>query len=215
MSKKLLMGLAPLLAVAAFAIVPAAASAVTTYGTCGTVGGASANCPGTEHFTPFAGEKRVAVFGKKVSGLFVLENEAKTADIECSEFTAGGLDWNKAGIGHSHTVLAFEGCKGSGTLAAVCPAGVINGNGIIQGDVNDEVKNFNHVDIAIVDGFEVVCGTTNLGSVTGAVTCEQPEKSAVLKCVKAAGLKFAGENATITGESEFLTSLAPNKKVFI
>jgi hypothetical protein len=219
MSKKSIMGLAPLLAVAAFAIAPAAASAVTTYGTCEVTGiPHSGNCPNpaTERFFPFAAEKRVAIFGKKVSATFVLENEAETAGIECSEVAAAGVLWNVGAIGHSHTILAFEGCKGIKGLAVTCGAGSLpNGNGIIEGVVTDEVKAQTEVDVVIQSGFPVVCGATNLGEVTGSVIGKQTEKTSILKFAKAKGLKFAGENAQITGELEFLTSLAPNKKVYI
>jgi hypothetical protein len=203
MSKKLYVAFAPLLAVAAFAVMPAVASAFTEYGTCGTVGAHTANCPGTEHFTPFPNEERVSVYGKKVSTTFVLENEAETAGIECSKLADSGFNWNVLTVGHSFVGLAFQGCKGIKGLATTCGAGSLpNGNGIIEGDVSDIVLTELTVEVKIEHDFNVECGTTNLGPVTGAVVGSQPAKKGVLKFAKAKGLKFAGENAQITGENE-------------
>ena len=205
----------PVLAVAAFTIAPSSALAITSYGTCGTVGAHSANCPGTEHFTEFPGEARVGVNGKKVSAEFILENEAKTVDIDCNVIDFVGKFWNVAGVGHSHLILVFEGCKGSGGLATTCGgANIPNGNGIIEGVVTDEVTAVEKVTVTIESGFGVKCGATNLGAVTGTATGTQTNASAVLKFKEAKGLTFAGEKSQISGEVEFLT-IEGGKKVYI
>jgi len=214
MSKKILMSLAPLLAVAAFAISPAAASAFE-YGTCGTVGAHTANCPGTEHFTPFAAVTKVVSFSKQ-GNVFILENEAKTADIECKGLFNRGTVENVAGVGKSSLKLVFFECTGSGALAA-CeinpPSGAITGN------VSDKVLTATTVEVTILNGFNVKCVegaiTTELGNVTGSVIGTQTSKTVPLKFAKTPGLKFLGVNATITGEDELFTEAAKPLGVYI
>jgi hypothetical protein len=154
----------------------------------------------------------VPVIGTKVSAVFTLENAAKTAGIECKAFADVGFDWNTAAkVGLSHNILQFEECVGTGTLATTCSAGA--NAPVIEGDVTDKVATEKTVEVTLTTGFEVKCGATALGNVTGKVTGEQPVKSAVLKFKEAAGLTFAAEPATITGELE--TETQPGKQVFI
>jgi len=111
MSKKIYAMLLPVVAVVAFAVVPSVASAQKTYGTCAVGTPHSGNCPSatTEHFTEFAPEKRVPVFGNKVSAKFVLETETGKGKIECPELETAGLFWNTTGgVGHSDLKVAFE-----------------------------------------------------------------------------------------------------------
>jgi hypothetical protein len=203
----------PVLAVVAFAVAPAAASAATTYGTCTTGTHSAPECPTGEKFTAFT-EERVAVVDKKVSTNFVLENVAGTAGIECTVFKSAGFDWNAGGFGKSEEILVFEKCVGTGGLATACPAGVINGNGIIQGTATNEVTNATKVKINITGGFSVKCGASSFGSVTGEATGLQTAETAVLKFAAATGLTFNGAAATITGEAETET-VETKKKVFI
>jgi hypothetical protein len=126
----------PILAVAAFAIAPATASAITSYGTCAP-GAASANCPAGNKFTEFAEFEHVGVFARNVSATFVLENVAKTADIECSSLEGIGYVRNVTKKGQSIITLAFDGCKGSGLLKE-CKINSKN-NEEIEGTVDDEV----------------------------------------------------------------------------
>lgn len=206
MSKKILIGLAPILAAAAFAAMPAMASARTTYGT--EAGGV---------FTAFTEFKHEAVISKKAGAApFVLENEAKTADIECSSFAAAGFVWNVGGVGHSHFILVFDGCKGSGALAG-CEINPKT-NHEIEGTVTDEVLTETTVKVTIESGFNVKClkegVEEELGNVTGSVTGTQTAKTAILKFAKATGLTFLGMGATISGEDE--TETTPGgKKVII
>jgi hypothetical protein len=220
--RKIMLGMAPLLAVAAFAIAPAAASAVTTYGTCAAGPPHSANCPGTEDFTAFPEFEHVSVLSKKAtgSGNFILENEAKTADIECSTFSDSGYVRNVVLVGHSVEFLVFDGCKGSGAFEKKCSAINAKNNNEIEGFVSNEVLTETTVKITIESGFNVKClekegkkEEEELGNVTGTATGTQTKATNVLKFAKATGLKFAGEPATITGEDELETT--SGKKVFI
>jgi hypothetical protein len=217
--KKLMLGLAPLLAVAAFAVMPAAASALTSYGTCTAPGPKAAQCPGVEKFTPFTEFKHEVVEDKKVSAKFILENEAENAGIECTTLTSAGFVWNVLGIGHSHEVLDFDGCKGIKGLAPPrCEQINAKTNNEIEGVVTNEVTAAAAVKITVESGFNVKClkggVEEEFGNVTGMATGTQTVETAVLKFVKAKGLKFLGENAQITGESE--TVLTSNgKKVYI
>ncbi|MGO9322414.1 MAG: hypothetical protein ACLQBY_16655 [Solirubrobacteraceae bacterium] len=216
--KKLLISLAPLLAVVAFAVMPAMAQAETrSYGTCATgTPETKPPCKTGEHFTPFAEGVRIPVVSTIVSANFVLENEAETAGITCTTFENAGFVWNTAGdIGHSHLILVFDGCTGSGTLATVCKApNIPNGNGIIEGVVTDEVISETEVEVTIESGFNVKCGTTELGDVTGKVKgTVVASKGYELEFVKAKGLLFAGEKSTITGTDA--TETTSGKKVYI
>jgi hypothetical protein len=222
MSKKIYAVLLPVLAVVAFAVVPAAASAATKeYGTCAT-GTTSPQCPSGQAFTAFT-EKREGVNGIKVSTEFVLETEKAGVGtgegIKCTVIDFVGKMWNVGKVGHSHLILVFENCKPFGAeLEAVCTAtNPINGNGIIEGVVTDEVtKEGNPAEVTVTteSGFGVVCGTHNLNKVEGSAKGTQAEKSAVLKFNKATGLTFDTLSATITGEVEFVT-ITGSKKVYI
>jgi hypothetical protein len=214
MSKKLYAVLLPVVAVAAFAVVPAMASASTAYGTCAT-GTHSANCPAGQAFTEFT-EKREGVNGKKVSTEFVLETEVGAQGIKCTVIDFVGKMWNVGGVGHSHMILVFENCKAFGAeLETVCNAtNPINGNGIIEGVVTDEVSAAEKVKITIESGFGVKCGTTNLGNVTGSATGSQANASPILKFSKATGLTFDSKPSTISGEVEFVT-IEGSKKIYI
>jgi hypothetical protein len=216
--KKLMLGLAPLLLVAAFAAMPAMAQAETKeYGTCekGTPE-TKPPCAAGEKFVPF-GEKRVKVMSKNKAGsVFVLENEAKTADIECSKLQDAGFAWNIKKVGHDHEILVFEECKGSGALKEVCTAANINtstGAGIIEGVITSENISETETKITIESGFEIVCGTTSFGKVTGSATGKVEKSTNVLKFSKATGLEFNKEKSTITGEDELETQTGG--KIFI
>jgi hypothetical protein len=205
----------PILAVIAFASMSAAAQA-DEYGICGAKAGepAKAPCKVNEVFEPFAvaGE---GVVGKKVSTAFVLA--AGGEEIKCTALAAGGVMWNELTIGHSRIVLRFGKCTVKGaTLEMFCTvANPINGNGVIEGVVTDEITHSspNEVTVMIESGFAVKCGTMSFGNVTGSATGTQAASSAVLDFSAASGLSFAGKAATITGEVEFLTNAG--KKVFI
>jgi hypothetical protein len=192
MSKKILMSLAPLLVMSAFAVMPAMASARVSYGT--ETGGV---------FTAFANGTAVPVTSKKAGAAeFILENVAKTAGIECSSLEDKGIVENTVvggvATGNSALVLVFDGCKGTGLLAGCVP----NRTGLIAGEVEDEVKTETTVEVKIKAGFDIRCGGTDLGSVTGAVTGTQAKKSDILTFTEAGGLTFRGEPATITGSDE-------------
>jgi hypothetical protein len=216
MSKKLLLSLAPLLAVAAFAIAPAAASAATTYGTCAP-GVHSANCPVGDKFTAFpAGEKvNVVSFKAPGTGNFILENVTKTADIDCSSLVKQGHVENVGGIGKSLLKVAFDECKGSGELAACT---INSPTEAIVGSVSDEVKTATTVEITIVTGFNVKCRVgaeeIELGNVTGKVTGTQANATNILTFSKAGGLTFLGAGLTITG-SDILYTEVGLKPVYI
>jgi len=202
MPKKLLTGLAPLLGVAVFAVMPAAASAITTYGTCAP-GTRSANCPTGEKFTPFAKRVEIKVVSFSTAGtVFTLENEAKTADIECKGLSNRGHVENVVGVGKSLLKVILVECTGSGELTACeinAPSTAIAGN------VSGEVITATTVKVKIVNGFNVKCGATELGNVTGEATGTEAGASNVVTFTKATGLKVAGVGATITGSDELYT----------
>ena len=199
MSKRLLAMLLPVLAAAAFAVVPAMAQAATKeYGTLSGV-----------EFQPFTAATNVTSTGTTA---FVLENEAKTAGIECSGLTDKGTDENIAGVGHSTDTLTFTGCKGIKGLAVTCAT--VNGTGEITGVVTDEVTKPTKVEIKIKEGFSVVCGGTPLGNVTGTASGTQKAETNSLAFKKAKGLTFAGEASTITGTNTTVTEVGA-KEVLI
>jgi hypothetical protein len=215
MSKKIYAALLPVLAVVAFAIVPSMASAATSWGTCQEAATTSTNCPAGEKFNEFPEFEHIGIDTRMVGEKFVLENVAKTADIECFSLENIGYDFNIGKVGHSREILVFDSCKGSG-LFKECS---INSktNHEIEGDVTNEVVAATEVKITLTTGFNVKClkggVEENLGEVTGSVTGKQTEKTNVLKFAKVAGLKFAGEEATINGEVEAFT--LQGKKVYI
>jgi hypothetical protein len=219
--KKLYVLSLPLLAVVAFAIASATASAVTSYGTCQELAATSTNCPAGEKFHEFPEFEHIGVDTREVSKAFVLENEAKTAGIECTSLEDIGYFFNilnaagTAEVGHSNEVLLFDSCKGTGALAA-CEINPKT-NHEIEGTVTNEVVKENEVKITITSGFNVKCkeGTEEKeeGGVTGSATGTQTVKTNVLKFAKATGLTFAMAPATITGEVEAFT--LQGKKVYI
>lgn len=218
MSKKLYAALLPVLVVGAFTAMPAIASANTTaYGTCVAEKGHAKEgpCKVEEKFVAFT-EKREAVISKNHSASFVLENEEKTADITCTVLEDVGKFWNVGGVGHSHLIVVFEGCTGTGALkeCSINP----KENHVIEGVVTDLVLAGGlTVEIKIESGFNVKClkggVEEELGNVTGSAVGSQAEGSAVLKFKEAKGLKFLGKPSTITGEDE--TETFGKKPVFI
>jgi hypothetical protein len=216
--KKLLLGVAPLLAVIAFAAMPALAQAETkAYGICEAEKGHAKEgpCAVEEKFKAFTEFKHEEVRNKKVSTLFVLESASK-AGIECKSYKSIGYNWNVGGVGMSEESLNYDECVPNATLKLKCEAVNAKNNHEIQGSVTNEVTKETTVKVTISEGFNVKClekGTeVELGNVTGAVTGTQT--GAVLKFAKATGLTFAGEASTITGESETET-IEGKKKVFI
>lgn len=215
--RKLYAVLLPILAVVAFASMSAAAQANTTlYGTCVSEKGHAKEvpCNAEEKFEAF-GTSRVAVIDKKVSAKFELA--AGTENIKCTGFQSSGFFWNEGGVGKSRETLVFENCTAEGTvLGADCTvANPINGNGIIEGVIINEVEPLGEkVKITIESGFGVKRGTNNFGGVTGSATGSQPAGKAVLTFSAATGLTFATKASTITGEAETET-VGTKKKVFI
>jgi hypothetical protein len=205
----------PLLAVAAFAIAPATASAITSYGTCQEAATTSANCPTGEKFNEFPEFEHIGIDDRMVSAKFVLENEAKTSDVECTSLESIGYFYNIEKKGHSREILVFDSCVGSGTLKGCSINSKTNHE--IEGDITNEVLNEKEVKITITSGFNVKCLEGGVekedGNVTGSATGTQTVKTNVLKFVKATGLEFGGAPATITGEVEVFT--LQGKKVYI
>jgi hypothetical protein len=222
MAKKLLLSLAPILAVAAFAIAPAAASAVTTYGTCAGVGTA-ANCPGgNEIFTPFAAATKVVDKKTTGSGAFVLEVPSTGGKITCTTESSIGTDENVGGVGKSTDILFFDNCELNS------PACLVNSTGADLGDivveVTDKVETAETVKITLPEGVPIeIPGTqkktgcetqTSLGEVTGAATGNQKIKTNILEFTAAPGLALNSVAATITGSTETVTKTG-SKKVYI
>jgi len=188
--KKLMLGLAPLLAVAAFAIAPAAASARTDYGTCGVVGVASPQCPGTEHFTAFGAATKVIDKKATGSGNFVLEEIIAKTKITCKTLSSIGTDENIGGVGKSTDTLFFDGCE----LSA--PACRVNSDGADEGDiiveVTNEVVGAEEVKVTLTTGVPLeIPGTqagcvprTELGEVTGAVTGTQKKSKPIFSYLR-------------------------------
>jgi hypothetical protein len=210
MSKKLLLSLAPLLAVAVFAMTSAAAQAQTTYGTCAVGAPHQSNCPSatTEHFTPFATGVKVKVLTKKVpgSGDFKLTSAALT--IDCTSLKDHGFVVNEGSflVGHSEETLEFDGCTVGGCNVETEPAGPGN----ITGVVTDEVLTATTVRVTIASGFEIgFSGTptgcpakTVIGDFTGSATGTQNVKTNILKFAATKGFKLEGAEMAITGEDE-------------
>jgi len=219
--KKILMGLAPLLAVAAFAVMPAMASAANEhYGTC--VSGAAEEhppCPeGEKTFTAFPELTPVFVKTEKAfgTGNFVLTNVKTTAKIECEGLIDQGELENIEAKGFSYERLVFHHCF---TLfetkkCRVSTAGA--GSGVIVGIVSDEVLAGGlTVKVNIVRGFNLVfsgpppagcpAAGTAVGKVAGTTTGAQARGSNVLKFAATTGLTINGEEATITGSDETYT----------
>jgi hypothetical protein len=217
--KKLMLSVVPLLAVIAFAAMPAMASAATKeYGTCATgTPETKPPCKTGEKFTAFKGKTEfTAVTGKKVSAKFVLEAEGSVAGIECTSYTSAGKEWNESGVGQSEETLTFDECKGTGALAG-CEVNPTTAKHEITGVVTNVVLSETEIEIKVVSGFNVKCGTTEEGNVTGSAKGTQALSSNVTKFPAKAtefNLKFAGLDSSITGEAETVTTTG-SKKVFI
>ena len=213
MSKKLYAAFVPLLAVAGFAIAPATASAVTTYGTCAGAG-TSANCPGGTgpgKFTAFPGlPTRTQVEGRKVSSVFTLQTESGSGGFTCKQFSSIGWMWNTSGVGRSNEAVSFEECHGFGEFAG-CKSTIEGG---LTGKVLIETGVEAVVEAVVETGFQIECNGNLIGLMIGHLTGTQTAKTAVLKFNHAPGLNFEGRGWNITGEAE--TSVIVNgKQVFI
>jgi len=218
MTKKILIGLAPLLAVAAFAVMPAFAQAQTrAYGTCET--GEPQEfppCPeGERNFAAFTTTVKVRDEKAIGSGNFILTDTVTGAKVECETFKSFGTDKNVGGVGMSEDTLIFDHCftlVGT-TKCKVNTAGA--GAGVIVGVVTDEVLAGGvTVKIKIKSGFALVfsgvpagcpASGTVIGTVTGTATGAQAAGSNVLVFTAATGLLLKGDASTITGSSETYT----------
>jgi hypothetical protein len=217
MTKKILIGLAPLLAVAAFAVMPAFAQAQTrAYGTCET--GEPQEfppCPeGEKKFTAFTTTVKVRDEKAIGSGNFILTDTVTGAKVECETFKSFGTDKNVGGVGMSEDTLIFDHCFLAGTTKCkVNTAGA--GAGVIVGVVTDEVLAGGvTVKIKIKSGFTLVfsgvpagcpASGTVIGTVTGTATGAQAAGSNVLVFTAAPGLLLGKDASTITGSSETYT----------
>jgi hypothetical protein len=219
MTKKILIGLAPLLAVAAFAVMPAFAQAQTrAYGTCET--GEPQEfppCPeGEKKFTAFTTTVKVRDEKAIGSGNFILTDTVTGAKVECETFKSFGTDKNVGGVGMSEDTLIFDHCFTlfEGKKCKVNTAGA--GAGVIAGVVTDEVLAGGvTVKIKIKSGFKLVfsgpppvgCLPTGtvIGTVTGTATGAQAAGGNVLVFAAAPGLLLGTDASTITGSSETYT----------
>jgi hypothetical protein len=227
MHKKFLFtSLTAVLAVAAFAVMPAMASAATReYGTCAKVGvETKPPCLAKYKFEAFAEGTAIPVLNKNVAGTgkFILQNEATPANgIECEKLSGQGILINLGGIGHSESTLIFEKCKGTGALA-FCNTGKINGSEKIEGIVSDEVNAAGEDEVTVQGGFNIACEVApnsflDLGGVTGGVTGQEDPvagKGYATVFTKAKGEVFAGEASTQTGTSESPEAFAPKLKTY-
>ncbi len=227
MSKKFLFtSLTAVLAVVAFAVVPAMASAATReYGTCASkvLPETKPPCAAKYKFTAFKEGEAIPVLNKNVAltGKFILQNEAEPANgIECEKLSGQGILINLGGVGHSESTLIFEKCKGTGALA-FCNAGKINGSEKIEGIVSDEVNAAGEDEVTVQGGFNIACEISpgsflDLGGVTGGVTGQEvPGKGYETNFNKAKGEIFAGEPSTQTGTSESPEAFAPKLKTYV
>jgi len=227
MSKKFVFtSLTAVLAVAAFAVMPAMASAATReYGTCTSKVAPETKppCAAKEKFTPFAEGTAIPDLTKAVAktGNFILQNEAEPANgIECEKLSGQGILINLGGVGHSESTLIFEKCKGTGALA-FCNAGKINGSEKIEGIVSDEVNPAGEDEVTVQGGFNIACelapnSFVDLGGVTGHVTGQEvPGLGYETHFNKAKGEVFLSENSTQTGTSESPEAFAPKAKTYI
>jgi hypothetical protein len=221
MSKKILMGLAPLLAVTAFAVMPAMASAANeAYGTC-EPGAPETHppCPeGEKTFTAFANGTPVKVLSEKTfgGGNFILKGAAGGV-IECQDLKDSGTDENVLGVGNSKETLLFLRCstKVSTLTCRVntvgAGAGVIHTevtNKVLAGGLTVEIK-LPVAGVAIVFSGPPPTGCpaagTALGTVTGSITGTQARGSNDLVFNKTKGLLFKGEESELTGNDETYT----------
>lgn len=201
MSKKILMSLAPLLVVSAFAVMPAMASARLSYGT--ETGGV---------FTPFASSTKVVTKGTTAYKL-----TASGETIECKTLADHGTVKNEGtpSVGHSEETLEFGECMvTTGTFKGckVASAGFAD----INGTITDVVTSEQTVEITVTGGFVITftgspagcpAAGTELGTVTGHATGVQLRKTNKLEFSESTGLKFLGEEAFITGTDESNTEV--------
>ena len=223
MIKKLLLTLAPVLALAVFAVMPAFAQAETkAYGTCEATTKALQEhppCPENErHFKAFANKKAEKVISKLDPGETFVLTTAAGVSIECTSFSDKGTVTNEAGVGHSEEELVFDHCTfTNGPLAgcSVKSTGAPNSNEII-GKVTNVVLTEVTVEIKVTapgikletDGNPAGCPVgAQLGTVTGTAVGKQEKGSDILIFTKATGLKLGEEAATITG-SDILETAA-------
>jgi hypothetical protein len=216
--KKILMGLAPLLVVAAFAVMPAMASAANEhYGVCEVGGTHSAECPeGEKAFVAFPELTPFFIKTEKTfnSGPFILK-AAGGGVIECEGLINQGEVENVAGIGISYERLVFHHCFTifETKKCKVNTAG--SGVGVIVGLVTDEViAGGLGVKITVVRGFAIrfsgvpagcPAAGTAVGTVTGSATGTQARGSNDLVFSKTKGFKLGAEETEITGNVETYT----------
>lgn len=225
MIKKLMIGLAPLLGVAAFAVMPALAQAETkAYGTCVNTTEALEEhppCPvGEKTFTAFGNGTPVKVLTEKTynGGNFILK--APSGTIECEDLKDSGTVENVAGVGNSKETLIFTHCSAGGCRVQTAGAGA----GVIRTEVTDKVLTETTVEIKVpAAGIVIVFSGSpggcpepgkEVGKVTGSVIGSQAKGSNDLVFAAAKGLKFKGEESELTGNDETYTE-ATGKPVVI
>jgi hypothetical protein len=221
MIKKLMLGLAPLLVVAAFAVMPAMASAAhEAYGTC-ELGGVEEHppCPeGEKKFTAFVNGTSVKVLTEKTfeGGPFILKDEKTKAVIECEDLKDSGTVENKEGIGNSKETLLFTRCftlvetKKCRVNTAGAGRGVIVANvtnKVLAGGLTVEVKVTGSIVIVFSGPPPVGCPAsgTAVGTVTGSVTGTQARGANDLVFAAAKGLKLGTDETELTGNDETYT----------
>jgi hypothetical protein len=203
--KKLMLGLVPLLAVAAFAAMPAMAAASTTeYGT------------GTTPFT-----KATEVTSKGTTFKLIASGE----EIECKALSDTGTDENVSGVGKStKETLTFSECKINTGALKGCEVASTATTKTIVGAITNEVKSATEVEIKVTaPGFAIVttgspagCPKgTSVGTVEGHATGKQAAGSNVLVFSAATGLTLSGEAATITGEDATVTKTGSKPVVIV
>jgi hypothetical protein len=210
--RKLIWGLTPLLATAAFMVAPAVALAGTAYGVCGATGTIfSPPCAaGASEF--FAPSFLVTNITSKSTTSFALENTSGEG-IECKELTDKGSETNIAGVGYSvGDMLRFKECmpkKGVGTnCTAINPP-----TREIEGIVSDKVESETKVGVTIVSGFNVKCIVAGVERELGNIVNEKgiavkgtaTAKTNELIFNKAANLSFFGFSVTISGTDKTTT----------
>jgi hypothetical protein len=224
--RKLILGLVPLLAVVAFAAMPAMASANTReYGTCETTTKALQEHPpcgeNERHFKAFGAGEKIKVISEKAAGTGKFILEASGEVIECESLNDEGTVENVGGIGKSHfTSLLFDKCK----VATGALKGCLLNN--IEGSVEDEVlAGGEEVAIFNLKGFVVEtsskpagCPDESLGAVTltegKQLIGKEAPGSNHLVFSKAPNLKFLGEEAFLTG-TDATTRASNGKPVYI
>jgi hypothetical protein len=199
--RKLMIGLAPLLALLAFAVVPAMASAQTLeYGICekGTPETKPPCEKAGEKFVPFAAPTEVTTKGKN------FELESAIGTVSCKTLKDEGTLENVGGVGHSKEILEFSKCTAV-VEGKTCK--VAN----VAGEVTDQVISETEVRVTVVEpGFPITftgkpagCPDGTIGDVTGSTVGKVVGNE--VEFVKAGGLKFLGAEAFITGSDEVVT----------